>query len=148
MEKPFVRVHSVKDIVISLIIITSGSILVALPTGAGINVAGFFMIFAGLLLGLFMKTGYKDTVSGEKFQKKEHYFQQAMNSVICAVLESKPEAIDLAEAEKGNAVKLDIYYSKTSGKAYLQLFEYIPYKYEPCSQMYEHHISRIEKLIR
>lgn len=148
MEKTFVRVHSVKDIVISLSLIVSGSILVALPTGTGVNVAGFFMIFAGLLLGLFMKTGYKDTVSGERFHKKEHYFQQAMNSVISSMLESKPEAIDLAEAEKGNAVKLDIYYSKTTGKAYLQLFEYVPYKYEPCSQMYEHHISRIEKLIK
>ena len=148
MEKTFVRVHSVKDIVISLSLIVSGSILVALPTGTGVNVAGFFMIFAGLLLGLFMKTGYKDTASGERFHKKEHYFQQAMNSVISSMLESKPEAIDLAEAEKGNAVKLDIYYSKTTGKAYLQLFEYVPYKYEPCSQMYEHHISRIEKLIK
>ena len=148
MEKTFVRVHSVKDIVISLSLIVSGSILVALPTGTGVNVAGFFMIFAGLLLALFMRTGYKDTASGEKFQKKEHYFQQVMNPAINSVLENRPEAIDLAEAEKGNAIKLDIYYSKVLGKAYLQLFEYIPYKYEPCSKMYEHQISRIEKLIK
>ena len=71
-----------------------------------------------------------------------------MNAAICSVLESKPEAIDLSEEDKGNAVKLDVYYSKAIGKAYLQLFEYVPYKYEPCSQMYEHHISRIEKLIK
>ena len=106
------------------------------------------MIFAGLLLALFMRTGYKDIDSGERYQKKEHYFQQAMNSVINSVLENKPEAIDLAEEEKGNAVKLDIYYSKAAGKAYLQLFEYIPYKYEPCSKMYEHQLSRIEKLVK
>ena len=148
MEKTFVRVHSVKDIVISLSLIVSGSILVALPTGTGVNVAGFFMIFAGLLLALFMRTGYKDTASGEKFQKKEHYFQQAMNPAINSVLENRPEAIDLAEAEKGNAIKLDIYYSKTSGKAYMQLFEYVPYKYEPCSKIYEYDLARVENLIR
>ena len=148
MEKTFVRVHSAKDIIISVSLIVLGSVLVALPTGAGVNVAGFFMIFAGLLLALFMRTGYKDTASGEKFQKKEHYFQQAMNPAINSVLENRPEAIDLAEAEKGNAIKLDIYYSKVLGKAYLQLFEYIPYKYEPCSKMYEHQLSRIEKLIK
>ncbi len=148
MEKTFIRVRSVKDIVIFTSLIIIGSVLVALPTSAGVNVAGFFMIFAGLLLGLFMRTGYKDTASGERFQKKEHYFQQAMNSVICSVLENKPEAIDLAEAEKGNAVKLDIYYSKASGKAFLQLFEYVPYRYEPCSKMYEHQVSRIENLIK
>ena len=148
MEKTFVRVHSVKDIVISLSLIVSGSILVALPTGTGVNVAGFFMIFAGLLLGLFMKTGYKDTASGERFMKKEHYFQQAMNAPISSALQSDPESIDLGEADKGNAVKLDIYYSKSTGKAYLQLFEYVPYKYEPCSNMYEHEVSKIGKLLK
>ena len=148
MEKTFVRVHSAKDIIISVSLIVLGSVLVALPTGAGVNVAGFFMIFAGLLLALFMRTGYKDTASGEKFLKKEHYFQQAMNPAINSVLENRPEAIDLAEAEKGNAIKLDIYYSKVLGKAYLQLFENIPYKYEPCSKMYEHQLSRIEKLVK
>ena len=148
MEKTFVRVHSAKDIIISVSFIVLGSVLVALPTGTGVNVAGFFMIFAGLLLALFMRTGYKDIDSGERFLKKEHYFQQAMNEAICSVLESKPEAIDLSEEDKGNAVKLDVYYSKAAGKAYLQLFEYIPYKYEPCSKMYEHQISRIEKLIK
>ena len=148
MEKTFVRVHSVKDIVISLSLIVSGSILVALPTGTGVNVAGFFMIFAGLLLGLFMKTGYKDTASGERFLKKEHYFQQAMNTSISSALESNPGSIDLNEANKGNALKLDIYYNTASGKAYMQLFEYIPYRYEPCSKMYEHETAKIEKLVK
>ena len=49
---------------------------------------------------------------------------------------------------KGNAVRLDVYYSKASGKAYLQLFEYIPYKYEPCSKIYEHEIIKVGKLIK
>ena len=43
MEKSFIRVRSVKDILISSSLIVLGSILVALPTGAGINIAGFFM---------------------------------------------------------------------------------------------------------
>ena len=148
MEKTFIRVRSAKDIAISASLIILGSVLVALPTGASINITGFFLIFAGLILALVLKTGYKETGSGEKFQKKEHYFQQAMNAPISAALASKPESIDLGEANKGNAVKLDIYYNRTSGKAYLQLFEYVPYKYEPCSQIYEHSTERIEKLIK
>ena len=59
-----------------------------------------------------------------------------------------PGSIDLKEADKGNAVKLDIYYSKAEGKAYLQLFEYVPYTYEPCSRLYEYQIADVEKLIR
>ena len=70
-----------------------------------------------------------------------------MNAPISSALASKPESIDLAEANKGNAVKLDIYYSKTTGKAYLQLFEYVPYKYEPCSKIYEYETARVGKLL-
>lgn len=148
MEKTFIKVRSVKDIVIFTSLIVLGSVLIALPTGASINITGFFLIFAGIVLALVMKTGYKDTETGERYQKKEHYFQQAMNAPISVALESRPESIDLGEAEKGNAVKLDIYYNKASGKAYLQLFEYVPYKYEPCSRMYEHDVVKIEKLIK
>ena len=148
MEKTFVRVRSVKDITICVSLIIAGGILIALPTGAAVNITGFFLIFAGIILALVLKTGYKDEETGKSYLKKEHYFQQAMNAPISAALASRPESIDLSEAEKGNAVKLDIYYSKTSGKAYMQLFEYVPYKYEPCSKMYEYDLARIENLIR
>ena len=148
MEKTFIRVRSVKDIVISASLVILGSILVALPTGAGINIAGFFMIFAGIILFLILKSGYKETETGISYKKKEYYFQQVMNAPISAALASKPESIDLGEANKGNAIKLDIYYSTASGKAYLQLFEYIPYKYEPCSKMYEYETARIDKILK
>ena len=148
MEKTFIRVRSAKDIVIFSSLIILGSILVALPTGAGINIAGFFMIFAGIILALVLRTGYRDTDSGEKFQMKEYYFQQTMNNAISDALKSKPETIDLNEADKGNALKLDLYYSKASGKAYMQLYEYVPYRYEPCSHMYEYDITEVQKLIR
>lgn len=148
MEKTFVRVRSAKDIILFASLIIIGSVLVALPTEAGVNIAGFFMIFAGLIIALLVKTGYKDAETGVKYQKTEHYFQQTMNSVISSALESKPGSIDLNEADKGNAVKLDIYHSKASGKAYLQLFEYVPYTYEPCSRIYEYQIADVEKLIR
>lgn len=148
MEKIFNRVRSIKDIIIFTSLIAAGSILIALPTGTGINIAGFFMIFAGIILALILRTGYKESESGEQYQKKEYYFQQAMNSEIMSVIGSNPDSIDLSQAEKGNAVKLDIYYSQKSGKAYIQLFEYIPYKYEPVSKMYEHSISRVNKLIK
>ena len=74
MEKEFIRVRSVKDIVIFVSLIALGSVLVALPTGTAVNITGFFMIFAGLVLALVMKSGYKDTEKGDCYHKKEHYF--------------------------------------------------------------------------
>lgn len=148
MEKTFVRVRSIKDIVIFVSLIIAGCILILLPTGTAVNITGFFLIFAGLILALVLKSGYKDVETGEKFQKVERYFQQAMNAPISAVIASKPESIDLSEEDKGNAVRLDVYYSRSSGMAYLQLFEYVPYKYEPCSKTYGHQLSKVEKLIK
>ena len=148
MEKTFIRVRSAKDIITSVSLIIIGAALVTLPTGAGINIAGFCLIFAGIILAFTLKSDYMDAETGERYRKKEHYFQQAMNPVIASALVSSPESIDLREADKGSSVKLDIYYSKPSGKAYLQLFEYIPHNYEPCSKQYEHEICKVEKLIK
>ncbi len=146
MEKTFERVRSIKDIVIFVSLVVLGSILIALPTSASINITGFFLIFAGLILALVLKTGYKDE-NGGKYQKKERFFQQAMNAEICSAIASKPNSINLSEEDKGNAVRLDIYSCKSSGKAYIQLFEYVPYRYEPCSKMYEYELSKVSKLI-
>jgi hypothetical protein len=147
MEKTFERVRSIRDIVIFVSLVVLGSILIALPTSASINITGFFLIFAGLILALVLKTGYKDE-NGGKYQKKERFFQQAMNAEICSAIASKPNSINLSEEDKGNAVRLDIYSCKSSGKAYIQLFEYVPYRYEPCSKIYEYEISEVSNLIK
>jgi hypothetical protein len=147
MEKTFERVRSIKDIVTFVSLVVLGSILIALPTSASINITGFFLIFAGLILALVLKTGYKDE-NGGKYQKKERFFQQAMNAEICSAIASKPNSINLLEEDKGNAVRLDIYSCESSGKAYIQLFEYVPYRYEPCSKIYEYEISEVSNLIK
>ena len=148
MEKTFTRVHSIKDIVIFISLLVLGGILVAVPTSDAVNITGFFLVFAGAILALVLKTGYKDVETNVKYIKKERYFQQAMHATIADAIASKPDSIDLSQENKGNAIKLDIYFSKATGKAYIQLFEYVPYTYQPCSKMYEYEISKVGKLIK
>ena len=148
MEKTFIRVHSIKDIVIFISLLILGGILVAVPTSDAVNITGFFLVFAGAILALVLKTGYKDVETNVKYIKKERYFQQAMHAAIADAIASKPDSIDLSQENKGNAIKLDIYFSKASGKAYVQLFEYVPYTYQPCSKMYEYELSKVGKLIK
>ena len=147
MEKTFTRVRSVKDITISASLIVLGLILIILPTSAAVNITGFFMIIAGILLALFLKTEYRDVETMTRYLKKEHYFQQAMNAEISEAIAFSPESVDLSEEDKGNAVRLDVYYSKSANKAYVQLHEYIPYRYEPCSDMFEYELFKVSKLI-
>ncbi len=146
MEKIFIKVRSIKDIIISITLTASGCVMVALPTATSVNVAGFFLIFAGILLFLILRTAYKDEESGIIYRKTERYFSQTQRQELAEKMASNPNSINLSEEDKGNAVRLDIYHSEKSGKAYLQLFEYIPYKYEPCSRQIEHEIDSISKI--
>ena len=148
MEKTFNRVATIKDIAVFTSFILIGTALIIFPTGAGINLAGFFMILTGMILAFILRTGYKDLDSGVMYSKREYYFQQEMNPVISSALASMSGSIDLSQADKGKTVKLDIYYSKLTGKAYLQLFEYRPYKYEPCSQTYEYELFTVRDLVK
>lgn len=148
MEKTFTRVRSIKDITIFVSLALVGIILTVLPVGEAASIAGFFIILAAAILALVLKTGYKDVDTNAKYHKKERYFQQTEHAAITAAIASKPDSVDLSEENKGNAIKLDVYFSKATGKAYVQLFEYVPYTYQPCSKMYEYDLSKVGKLIK
>ena len=128
MEKEFSRIRSAKDITITATLIIAGCVLVALPTSASINITGFFLIFTGLILAFVLRTGYKDNETGERYCKVEKFFAQSLKSEITNALETSLKKLDLSEEDKGNGIRLDIYYSRKTGKSYSQLFEYIPYK--------------------
>ena len=147
MDKEFIRVRSLGDIVISASLLVCGTLLIALAKNEGITIAGFFMIMTGMLFAFLLKTGYMDSASKERYRKKEIYFQHAMFPALSSAVTSRPESVDLAEADKGSAIRLDVYFNRSTGKAYLQLFEYVPHSYQPCSSVHEHAIKRIEKLI-
>ena len=148
MEKTFTRIRSTKDIAISSTLSIAGITLVALPTSVSVNLIGFFMIFAGIIMLLFSKTGYKDTETGIRYCRTERFFPQSMRSDIESQLEShkKGTGILISEEGKGNGLRLDIYKNKKSGNAYVQLFEYVPYKYVPCTKVYEYDIDTITAL--
>ena len=148
MEKTFIRVRSIKDIVIFVSLAIVGIILTVLPGGDAVHIAGFFIIFAAAILAFVLKSAYKDIETNEKYLKKERYFQQTMHAAISEAITSKPDSIDLSEEDKGNALRLDIFYSRSSGKAYIQLFEYVPYTYQPCTKMHEYELSETSKLIK
>lgn len=147
MEKEFSRVRSAKDITITATLIITGCILVALPTSESINITGFFLIFTGLILAFVLRTGYKDNETGERYCKVEKFFAQSLKSEITNALETSLKKLNLSEEDKGNGIRLDIYYSRKTGKSYSQLFEYIPYKYEPCTGLYELETAEIESVI-
>ena len=90
MEKNFVRVRSVKDIIISATLIFSGILLLLLPDSTGIHISGFFIMMIGMLLAFTLKSCYKDEETGFKYCNKERYFEgsrrEELSSAISASL--------------------------------------------------------------
>ena len=144
MEKKFTRVRSLWDVVTSLTITLVGCMLMILPDSHGIMIAGFFVFAAGLILLWTMKTAYKDESNGEIFRKKERFFPNSRQEQLKQSLTSPTRFNTIGENE-GNCLRLDIYYNQK--KLYVQLMEYVPYTYEPCTKLYEHDIFVAAKFI-
>ena len=136
MKNEFVRVRSIKDICISLALISIGLLCMLLFESQAVTVFGFFLLLAGLFLIFIMKTGYKDVSTGINYTKTEHYFAQSFKDEIIRQLNCNPTTLSFKDEDQGTGLRLDIYTNK-NGVTYYQLFEYIPYKYEPCTKIYK-----------
>ncbi|MBQ6573835.1 MAG: hypothetical protein IIX41_05885 [Bacteroidales bacterium] len=147
MERNFVKSRSVMDVVISTLIIVLGCILAIVPLGAGVAIGGYMLIILGFLLALIMKSEYREELSGEKYIKQEHFFPKDEKNQLLSALASAPGKIDLGQKGKGQVLRLDIYYSKALDKCYIQLFEYVPYQYAPCSQLVGCELAKISNLL-
>lgn len=147
MEKNFVKVRTKKDVFIFTSCIVVGISAILLPTGPAINIAAAMLVILGLVMAPMLKSGFRDELSGGEYLKKEYFFLQGMKPQLLGAVMFKPESLDLKEKDKGNTMRVDIYYSKDAGKAYMQLLEYVPHQYNPCTKMMEYDLNRVNSLI-
>ena len=127
------------DILISLILVLVGFGLMIIPVNEGINVTGYFLFIAGVILGFVLKSAYMDISTGEIYSKKERYFPHARRDELKRALTS-PACFCSKGEDEGNSLRLDVYYNHN--KIIIQLLEYVPYSYEPCSKFHEHEYQK------
>ena len=145
MEKKFVKVRSVKDIVVFTSFVIAGCALALLPESVGANIGGYILILAGFILAFMLKSAYEDMDTRQKYVKKEFFFGPELRTSIEKAIGSNPSSLNLKEEGKGQSLK--VVSSKSADKAYLQLFEYIPYEYQAKSEVFEYGYSAVEKLV-
>ena len=148
MENQFYRVRSAKDIILSVSLIIIGGILLFIPNGVGVSIGGLFILLIGALFLSVLKSVYKMEGSDVVYNKKELYFNQEFAKEIQKAVLSDPNSIDVSAEGLGKVIKLNIYYSNQSGVAYLRLYEYIPYSYEPLTDMIKYQLKDISSLIK
>lgn len=148
MENQFCRVRSAQDIIISVSLIVAGFILMFLPYGTGMNIGGFFLILIGALFLVLFKSHYKELETNHVYEKKEFYFNLDHLDILTKSVLSNPNSIDLSAEGQGKTVRLTMYYSKKADNAYLRLYEYIPYLYEPVTEVQRYNIKEVSNLIK
>ena len=85
MNKEFVRVRSTRDILISSVMTVLGIVLIAIPSSVSVNIFGTVLAVPGILMLLFLKTGYKDVgVSVQSYEDTFSFNEESMSFLAVA----------------------------------------------------------------
>lgn len=81
-------------------------------------------------------------------KKKSLYFSKRQYREIMFALQTGDlKWIDLYTEGESETLKMDIKYNYYTGKAYIQLYRFIPFEYIECSKVYEYDINKVRPLI-
>ena len=144
MENNFTRTRSTSNIAVSILTVVIGCVCTLVPESDSINIFGVLAIFTGFILFFTLKSEYVHNESGKKYKKSSlSYSREAKNTLVKAI--AKPEDYK-NEFSQGESIMLLIFHNKEN--AYMQLLEYIPHQYVPCSEIYKHDISKVKNFIK
>lgn len=142
MEIHFKKVYTAKDLVISAITLAAGIGLYFVNAGIGIVVA-----VCGLLLLLFLKSGYKRPGDNLVLKKKAFDVAHTCRDSLKGFLEGKDVEPEVRTNMDGGIIRLEVWYNTEAAIAYAQLFDFSNYNYEPATELIELHDSKALKLI-
>lgn len=142
MDIHFKKVYTAKDLVISAITLAAGIGLYFVNAGIGIVVA-----VCGLLLLLFLKSGYKRPGDNLVFIKKAFDVAHTCRDSLKGFLEGKDVEPEVRTNMDGGIIRLEVWYNTEAAIAYAQLFDFSNYNYEPATELIELHDSKALKLI-
>ena len=142
MEYNFKKVHTGKDLAISILVLLSGVGLYFLNPGLGICIGA-----CRLLMCLFYKGGYKINGRGILLTKESEEICKECRTSIIEFLEGKNPVPVIKQGAEGGSIRLDVYFNKSENVAYAQVYDFCNYNYEPATGIIELDGDRADKLI-
>ena len=142
MEYNFKKVHTGKDLAISILVLLAGVGLYFLNPGLGICIGA-----CGLLMCLFYKKGYKINGRGILLTKESEDICKECRTSIIEFLEGKNPVPVIKQGAEGGSIRLDVYFNKSENVAYAQVYDFCNYDYEPATGIIELDGDRADKLI-
>lgn len=142
MEMNFVKVHTVKDLTISVILIAVGIALFFVNKGLGVTIA-----VCGIFLLLFYKSGYRCDGSGPVLSKKAFDVARSCRQPLLDFMEGKEVEPEISAPAEGGVIRIEVYFSKDAEIAYVQLYDFSDYTYQKATEIVELKGDRARKLI-
>lgn len=142
MTYNFVKVHTAKDLLISIIILGFGAGLFFIHKGLGI-----MLVISGILALVFFKSGYRDPVTQVILHKTcaetDKKCRQSLLDFISGLID-EPEIV---RTGVGAVVRIEMYHNLEEGVAYIQLFDFENYNYVPATEILSLDENRAAKLL-
>lgn len=132
MEDNFKKVHTRQDLILSSVTLLAGILIFCANKVAGIMIA-----ICGLVLFLCYKRGYQKDGKGAILDMVSKDICKTSTAPLTAFLNGESTNFVIKEGNEGGSMRLIAYYSKESSIAYVQLFHYSNYLYEPATGVVE-----------
>ena len=143
MEIKFKKVHTMKDLIISTIMVAAGAGLYFVNAGLGILVG-----VCGLLMLIFYKAAYKREGDDTVLRKSALDISHSCRDSLKEFLDGKEVEPEVNTSENGGVIRLEVYHNAAASVAYAQLFDFSNYTYVPATEIVELRGKRAESLIR
>ena len=143
MEIKFKKVHTVKDLAISIIMVAAGIGLYFVNAGLGILIG-----VCGLLMLLFYKAAYKREGEDIVLKKSAVDVAHSCRESLKNFLDGKDVEPEVNTSVNGGVIRLEVYYSAAASVAYAQLFDFSNYSYVPATEIIELRGARADRLIK
>ena len=142
MEIKFKRVHTVKDLAISAVILAAGIGLYFLNTGLGILIGA-----CGLLMLFLYKAAHKREGEDIVLRKRALDVSHSCRESLRNFLDGKDVEPEVSVSTGGGVIRLEVYYSSEASIAYARLFDFSDYTYVPSTEIVELRGERADVLI-
>lgn len=142
MEYKFKKVHTVKDLAISILILLAGVALFFVSPSAGVIIA-----ICGLLSLLLYKSAYKLEGSTLSFKKVSEDLCKSCRASVLDFLNGKEVEPVITKGNEGGSVRLDVFFNKAEATAYAILYDFSNYSYVAVTDVVELKGKRADELI-
>lgn len=142
MEIKFHKVHTVKDLILSAIILAAGIGLYFVNAGTGIVVAA-----CGAVMLLFYRSAYKRQGEDILLSKKAMDISKDCRTALKEFLAGKDTEPEITAPGSSGVIRIEVYFNAEAELAYAQLFDFANYTYEESTEMVELRGERAARLI-